>query len=188
MQEPAISIDTTLVRNIAKEVCRQFQIAPSNWFDWVSFIASIATLICFAITLYQMLKVEKSGKQIKRAVEENSNRIQNGLTMITITDALRMSDMVIMLTHNNSYEQAAIRLHDLNNAAIEICQFYSQLKTCQLKLPSEIEHLYDMAKNKNSVYSADYVLSTLQQFNDSLKEIESSVKMKIIDRESIKTK
>lgn len=180
------SIDTTSVKIISDEVCRQIPTPPSNWFDWVSLFASIATLICFGITFYQMWRVEKSSKQIKSAVEENSNRIQNSLAMIAITDALRISDMVIMLTHNNSFEQAAIRLHDLNNAAIEICQIYPQLKDCQLKLPSEIEHLYDMAKNKNSVYSVDYVLSTMQQFNDSLKEIEASVKMKLINKESEK--
>ena len=130
-----------------------------------------------------MWRVENSSKQIKCAVEENNNRIQNSLAMIAITDALRLSDMVIMLTHNKSFEQASIRLHDLNNAAIEICQIYPQLKACQLKLPSEIEHLHDMAKDKNSVYSVDYVLSTLQQFNDSLKGIEASIKMELINNE-----
>lgn len=174
------SIDSTSVSIIADEVCRHIPTPPCNWLDYISLLASIATLICFAITIYQMCKVEKTSRQIENAVKENSNSIQSGLTLITITDALRLSDMVITLTHNNSFEQAAIRLHDLNNAAIEICQIYSQLKVFQLKLPSEKEHLYDMARNVNSIYSADYVLSTLQQFNDALKEIEASIKIQTI--------
>ena len=176
------SIDTTLGHNIANEVCQQVHTQPNSWFDWVSLIASIVTLVCFIMTCYQLWKLKKINKEIEDAVAENGRSIQGALTLITITDALRLSDMVITLIRGESYGLAAMKLHDLNNAAIEICQTYQKLKVFQLKLPSEIDHLSDMSKGANSIYKASLVLSTLQQFNDALKEIEASVKIQTIKR------
>lgn len=42
-------IDTISLRDSLSCVCQQSGEPLSNWFDWVSLIASVATLICFAI-------------------------------------------------------------------------------------------------------------------------------------------
>ena len=43
-------IDTISLRDSLSCVCQLGGEPLSNWFDWVSLIASVATLICFAIT------------------------------------------------------------------------------------------------------------------------------------------
>ena len=50
-------IDTNSLRNSLSCVCQQSGEPLSNWFDWVSLIASVATLICFAITFFKSIRL-----------------------------------------------------------------------------------------------------------------------------------
>lgn len=153
----------------------------TDWFQVFSFVASIITIICFVITLYQLWKVKNTNVQIKEALDSNRKRISSSLSVIKITDALRLSDMVITLIRNKKYEQAALRLHDLNNVSIEIASYHASLKKYQLTLPSEINHLFELTKNDNSNYRPEYILQSLQKLNDELMLIETGVKSKVIN-------
>ena len=88
--------------------------------------------------------------------------------------------MVITLIRNEKYEQAALRLHDLNNASIEIASYHTSLKKYQLTLPSEINHLFELTKENNSNYRPEYILQSLQKLNDELMHIESEVQRNVI--------
>lgn len=176
--------DSICIHNIVTAVYNESKLQPLGWYEWVSLIASVASFLGFIVTCIQLYKVKNTNKKIQKAVDNSCNRINHSLALITITDALRLSDMVIAFIQNGLYKQATLKLHDLNNAAIEISAIYQSLKKHQLRLPSEIDHLQDIDNCANigqkSKYEISYTLSTIQQFNDALKEIEANVKMQII--------
>lgn len=152
----------------------------TDWFQVFSFVASLITIICFAITLFQLWNVKNTNVQIKEVLDSNRKRISSALSVIKVTDALRLSDMVITLIRNEKYEQAALRLHDFNNASIEIASYHTSFKKYQLTLPSEINHLFELTKENNSTYRPEYILQSLQKLNDELMLIESEVKSNVI--------
>lgn len=173
-------IDTISLRDSLSCACSQSSEPLSNWFDWVSLIASLATLICFAITCFQIYQVKSVSKQVSEAVNDNNRRIRDSITLSTVADALRLSEMVLTYIRKGHYELAAMKLLELNNMAIEVAVVHQNLKEHQLKLASEMEHLNDMATNKNSIYSASYSMSTIMQFNNALKEIDTHIKNNVL--------
>ena len=173
-------IDTISLRDSLSCVCQQSGEPLSNWFDWVSLFASVATLICFVITLLQLYQVKSVSKQVREAVYENNKQIRDSISLSTVTDALRLSEMVLNYIRKGHYELAAIKLFELNNMAIEIAAIHQNLKEFQLKLASEMEHLNDMATNKKSIYSASYSMSTIMQLNNALKEIDTHIKNNVL--------
>lgn len=169
-------IDTISLRDSLSCICQHCGEPLSNWFDWVSLFASVATLICFVITFLQLYQVKSVSKQVREAVYENNKQIRDSISLSTVTDALRLSEMVLNYIRKGHYELAAIKLFELNNMAIEIAAIHQNLKEFQLKLASEMEHLNDMATNKKSIYSASYSMSTIMQLNNALKEIDTHIK------------
>lgn len=75
-------IDINLLRNSLSCVCQQSGEPLSNWFDWVSLIASVATLICFAITFFQIYQIKSVSKQVREAVNDNNKQIKNGALLV----------------------------------------------------------------------------------------------------------
>lgn len=75
-------IDTNSLRNSLSCVCQQSGEPLSNWFDWVSLIASVATLICFAITCFQIYQIKSVSKQVREAVNDNNKQIKNGALLV----------------------------------------------------------------------------------------------------------
>lgn len=175
-----MSIDTISLRDSLSCVCQQSGEPLSNWFDWVSLIASVATLICFAITCFQIYQVKSVSKQVKEAVKDNNQQIKNSISLYRVTDALRLTEMVFDYIRKGHYELAAIKLFELNNMAIEIAANHKELKAYQLSLLSEVDHLNDMAANEKSMYSPGYTISTIMQFNNALKDIDIKIKNQII--------
>lgn len=173
-------IDTISLRDSLSCVCQQSGEPLSNWFDWVSLIASVATLICFAITCFQIYQVKSVSKQVKEAVKDNNQQIKNSISLYRVTDALRLTEMVFDYIRKGHYELAAIKLFELNNMAIEIAANHKELKAYQLSLLSEVDHLNDMAANEKSMYSPGYTISTIMQFNNALKDIDIKIKNQII--------
>ena len=74
-------IDTISLRDSLSCVCQQSGEPLSNWFDWVSLIASAATLICFAITCFQIYQVKSVSKQVREAVNDNNKQIKNSISL-----------------------------------------------------------------------------------------------------------
>lgn len=173
-------IDTISLSDTLSCACSQSCEPLSNWFDWVSLIASLATLICFAITCFQIYQVKSVSKQVRDAVHDNNNQIRDSITLSSVTDALRLTEMVLSYVKKGHYELAAVKLQELNNMAIEIADTYKELKAYQLSLVSEVDHLDDMAANEKSMYSPGYTKSTIMRFNNALKEIDIRIKNQII--------
>lgn len=173
-------IDTISLRDSLSCACSQSSEPLSNWVDWVSLIASIATLICFVVTCIQIYKVKRVNEQVRESVNDNNERIRQSITISTVSDALRLTEMVMSYIRKGHYELAALKLYELNNMAIEVANTYRELKKHQLRLVSEVEHLYDMANNGNSFYSPNYSISTIMQFNNVLKEIDTQIKQNIV--------
>lgn len=173
-------IDTISLRNSLSCACQQSSEPLSNWFDWVSLIASVVTLICFAITCIQIYQVKSVSKQVREAVNDNNKQIKNSISLYKVADALRLSEMVLAYIRKGHYELAAMKLLELNNMAIEVSAVHKSLKEHQLRLASEMEHLNDMAINKNTIYSASYSMSTIVQFNNALKEIDTQIKNNVL--------
>lgn len=173
-------IDTISLRDSFSCACSQSSEPLSNWVDWVSLIASLATLICFAITCFQIYQVKSVSKQVKEAVKDNNQQIKNSISLYRVTDALRLTEMVFDYIRKGHYELAAIKLFELNNMAIEIAANHKELKAYQLSLLSEVDHLNDMAANEKSMYSPGYTISTIMQFNNALKDIDIKIKNQII--------
>lgn len=173
-------IDTISLRDSLSCACSQSSEPLSNWVDWVSLIASLATLICFAITCFQIYQVKSVSKQVKEAVKDNNQQIKNSISLYRVTDALRLTEMVFDYIRKAHYELAAIKLFELNNMAIEIAANHKELKAYQLSLLSEVDHLNDMAANEKSMYSPGYTISTIMQFNNALKDIDIKIKNQII--------
>jgi hypothetical protein len=173
-------IDTISLRDSLSCACSQSSEPLSNWVDWVSLIASLATLICFAITCFQIYQVKSVGKQVWEAVKDNNHQIKNSISLYKVTDALRLTEMVFDYIRKEHYELAAIKLFELNNMAIEIAANHKELKAYQLSLLSEVDHLNDMATNEKSMYSPSYTISTIMQFNNALKDIDIKIKNQII--------
>lgn len=173
-------IDTISLRDSLSCVCSQGSEPLSNWFDWVSLIASIITLICFVITCIQIYKVKSVSEKVRESVNDNNERIRDSITLSTVADALRLSEMVLAYVRKGYYELAAMKLLELNNMAIEVAAVHKSLKEHQLRLASEMEHLNDMATNKNTIYSASYSMSTIMQFNNALKEIDTQIKHNVL--------
>ncbi len=173
-------IDTISLRDSLSCACSQSSEPLSNWVDWVSLIASLATLICFAITCFQIYQVKSVSKQVKEAVKDNNQQIKNSISLYRVTDALRLTEMVFDYIRKGHYELAAIKLFELNNMAIEIAANHKELKAYQLSLLSEVDHLNDMAANEKSMYSPGYTISTIMQFNNALKDIDIKIKNQII--------
>lgn len=173
-------IDTISLRDSLSCACSQSSEPLSNWVDWVSLIASLATLICFAITCFQIYQVKSVSKQVKEAVKDNNQQIKNSISLYRVTDALRLTEMVFDYIRKGHYELAAIKLFELNNMAIEIVANHKELKAYQLSLLSEVDHLNDMAANEKSMYSPGYTISTIMQFNNALKDIDIKIKNQII--------
>ena len=173
-------IDTISLRDSLSCACSQSSEPLSNWVDWVSLIASLATLICFAITCFQIYQVKSVSKQVKEAVKDNNQQIKNSISLYRVTDALRLTEMVFDYIRHGHYELAAIKLFELNNMAIEIAANHKELKAYQLSLLSEVDHLNDMATNEKSMYSPGYTISTIMQFNNALKDIDIKIKNQII--------
>lgn len=173
-------IDTISLRDSLSCACSQSSEPLSNWVDWVSLIASLATLICFTITCFQIYQVKSVSKQVKEAVKDNNQQIKNSISLYRVTDALRLTEMVFDYIRKGHYELAAIKLFELNNMAIEIAANHKELKAYQLSLLSEVDHLNDMAANEKSMYSPGYTISTIMQFNNALKDIDIKIKNQII--------
>ena len=173
-------IDTISLRDSLSCACSQSSEPLSNWVDWVSLIASLATLICFAITCFHIYQVKSVSKQVKEAVKDNNQQIKNSISLYRVTDALRLTEMVFDYIRKGHYELAAIKLFELNNMAIEIAANHKELKAYQLSLLSEVDHLNDMAANEKSMYSPGYTISTIMQFNNALKDIDIKIKNQII--------
>lgn len=173
-------INTISLRDSLSCVCQQNSEPLSNWFDWVSLIASIVTLICFVITCIQIYQVKSVSKQVREAVNDNNKQIKNSISLYKVTDALRLTEMVFDYIRKEHYELAAMKLFELNNMAIEIAATYKELKAYQLSLVSEVDHLDDMATNVKSMYSPSYTISTIMQFNNALKDIDIKIKNQIL--------
>lgn len=92
-----MSIDTLSLEDSLSCVCQQSGEPLSNWFDWVSLIASVATLICFAITCFQIYQVKSVSKQVREAVNDNNKQIKNSISLYKVTDALRLTEMVLLV-------------------------------------------------------------------------------------------
>ena len=172
--------DTIYIKDSLVCACSQNGELLSNWFDWVSLIASIVTLICFVITCIQIYKVKSVSEQVKESVNDNNKRIRDSITLSTVADALRLSEMVLVYVRKGHYELAAMKLLELNNMAIEVAAVHKSLKEHQLRLASEMEHLNDMATNMNTIYSVSYSMSTIMQFNNALKEIDTQIKNNVL--------
>lgn len=185
---PAIPIDSHYVDSLlqtvseVKDICSQSP--PNNAFEWFSLIASIATIIGFGITIYQILKIKSTNEAIQESVSEYSGRIDGCLTLITITDAIRLAEMVINLIDNRHYREAIVRMQDLNKAAIELKARYTKLNNLQMKLPSEMEHLKDLDECDRNNAKSEFKISTtrflIQRLHDNLKQIETDIKLKAI--------
>ena len=173
-------IDTISLRDSLSCVCQQSGESLSNWFDWVFLIASAATLICFAITCFQIYQVKSVSKQVREAVNDNNKQIKNSISLYKVTDALRLTEMVLDYIRKEHYELAAMKLFELNNMAIEIANTHKELKAYQLSLVSEMDHLNDMATNVKTMYSPSYTMSTIMQFNNALKDIDIKIKNQIL--------
>lgn len=178
-------IDTISLRDSLSCVCQQSGEPLSNWFDWVSLIASAATLICFAITCFQIYQVKSVSKQVREAVNDNNKQIKNSISLYKVTDALRLTEMVLDYIRKEHYELAAMKLFELNNMAIEIANTHKELKAYQLSLVSEMDHLNDMATNVKTMYSPSYTMSTIMQFNNALKDIDIKIKNQILKSDRI---
>ncbi len=175
-----IASDTISLRDSISCVCSQNTEPLSNWYDWVSLIASVVTLICFIITCIQIYQVKSVSKQVREAVNDNNKQIRDSISLSTVTDALRLTEMILTYVRKGHYELAAMKLQELNNMAIEIAANHKELKAYQLALVSEVDHLDDMATNDKTMYSPSYTKSTIMQFNNALKEIDIKVKSQII--------
>lgn len=180
MMVHTMPINTISLRDSLSCVCQQNSEPLSNWFDWVSLIASIVTLICFVITCIQIYQVKSVSKQVREAVNDNNKQIKNSISLYKVTDALRLTEMVFDYIRKEHYELAAMKLFELNNMAIEIAATYKELKAYQLSLVSEVDHLDDMATNVKSMYSPSYTISTIMQFNNALKDIDIKIKNQIL--------
>lgn len=150
--------------------------SPESWFEWVSLIASIVTLLGFCITIWQLIKIKNTNKLLKDAVNENTDKIKLSLALMAVTDASRLAEMVMNLIENKHYEQAIIRLQDLNKAVIELSAQHEDLKEHQYKIVSEISHLRSLATEDGSLYRPSYILSTIQQVNNELAKYSAIIK------------
>ena len=75
-----------------KDICSQSP--PNNAFDWFSLFASIVTVLGFAFTIYEIMHIKSTNESIKVELLKYSKRIDKSLTLITISDATRLADMV----------------------------------------------------------------------------------------------
>ena len=164
------------------ELCSQNP--PNCAYDWFSLIAAGVTVICFFITLFQLSKVKSTNKQIKDALDAYADKIQSYLTIITVSDARRIADMVLLLIDGGLYREAVVRMQDLNSAAIELKSKYPSLRTLQMTLPSEMEHLKDIDQcqkaNSQSLFRISDTRRVVQLLHDAMCEIESKIKSQTI--------
>lgn len=166
-----------------KEICSQNP--PNNAFDWFSLIASIVTVLGFAFTLYEIMHIKTTNESIKDELQKQSKRIEKSLTLITISDAIRLADMVILLIDGGLYREAKVRMQDLNKAAIELKQKYPRICILQMALPSEMDHLKDIeecnAKQTQCAFHISNVRLAIQRLYDEMSKIESELKSQTIN-------
>lgn len=83
-----VSGDTIFMTDTLSCVYSQNGEPLSNWFNWVSLIAFVVTLICFAITCYQIYQVKSVSKQVKDAVDDNNKQIRDSISLSTVTNVI----------------------------------------------------------------------------------------------------
>ena len=122
---------------------------------------------------------------LKDELQKHAKRIDKSLTLITISDATRLADMVILLIDGGLYREAKVRMQDLNKAAIELKQKYPKIGNLQMALPSEMDHLIDInecnAKHQQSAFNISDVRHAVQRLYDEMSRIESELKLQTIN-------
>lgn len=142
---------------------------------WLSFVASIATLIALYIAVREFTTVKDA---VNTALTRNNQQIQNTLHIMTLTEACGCSETILEEISQGQYGAASVRLQHLNNAVIQLIENNPHidkhvLGSYQQRVSSDINSLHQLAANPAAGLYTNNILHNVQNIHDELKKAES---------------
>lgn len=135
---------------------------------WVSDLSSIATLICFVITLYQL-------KGIKKETDEIQQKLQKALAISDISRACEIINSIDIDFTMKHYDLAHHRMQEVRNLIIEINEIPG-LKEYEIVAQLDAKRRFldgDIQKFKDAIFirKVDIPEDALSSYSKNLDEI-----------------
>ena len=98
----------------------------------LSNIASVLTILGFAITLVQLYSFKK---ELKEATKKGQQQVQDIAKITTASSAIQLAEGVLWHIQCGNYGVASCIIQELNTAVIEICESgnYTQVESLYYK-------------------------------------------------------
>ena len=145
------------------------------FFDWFSFVASVATLVSlfFAIRDFKTVK-----SAVEKALQKNNMQIKKSLHLVSFAEAIGYAERVIEDISHGNYSAAYVRLQHLNRAVLELIENspYVEkqvLSDYQIRISSDIYSLICLSEKPEIDLYADKIIKNVQHIHDELKKAES---------------
>lgn len=174
---PTIDNDSLLIaiREVGHQVSKSYGETFISINNVIAFFASIATLICFFLTIRDFKTVKKA---VMSALNINNCQIEKVLHLNTITEAIGFADLTNTEIISSNYGAASVHLQMLNNAVIELIANNTYvdkqlLQSYQARMASDICSLANMSKNPEYNHYTSNILNNVQKVHDELKVVES---------------
>lgn len=152
----------------------------------LSNIASVLTILGFAITLVQLYSFKK---ELKEATKKGQQQVQDIAKITTASSAIQLAEGVLWHIQCGNYGVASCIIQELNTAVIEICESgnYTQVESLYYKqryLPVVIQNTLEIDRNPELLasYNVSFLQEKLQDVHDELKKVETRLKKTIISR------
>jgi len=142
----------------------------------LSEFADLITLVCFAITIWQLIVVRND---VKRAVE----RINKTQILVQVTDGIRLAELIQTNLQQGEWNLSMFRLRELNKILLDLRSDVSLLQQARETFPnamssvaSNLDYLYKLATGGENNSDVRFIVNNLQQIQDNLTLIKNFLK------------
>lgn len=150
----------------------------------LSNVASVLSIVGFAITLWQLCSFKK---ELKEATKKGQQHVLDIAKISTASSAIQLTEGILWDIQHGNFGVASCKVQELNTAIIEICESgnYShigELSSKQRYLPIIIRATLEIDRKPELVasYKVSFFQEKLQDVHDELKKVETRFKKTII--------
>lgn len=149
-----------------------------TWFNVVSIIASIVTIVGFTLTLYQVWGVKK---KVNGAVLDTKQHLQTIDALQIANKAEKQIPHILTSLASEEWMLAGYLVEQLYSDLLELGNIIGkkeELEYVNSKLPSVIYSLMEYASNGKALMSKDTIHNDIIRVQDYIKKYESILKTK----------